>query len=340
CGIARRNAESQESALKYFLLGAFASGFVAYGIALMYGSTGTLELNAIAQSIAHKQYSDAVLLYLGAGLILAGLGFKVAAVPFHTWMPDVYEGAPTSVTGFMAAATKAAGFAAVARVFLFGLGDLTAVWQPVIAILAALTMIVGNVAALAQSNLKRMLAYSSIAHAGYALAGVAAGGEAGASSVLFYLASYAATVLAAFAIMTVMGAPEREEQSIEAYSGLIRRRPWLAVTMTIAMLSLIGMPPLAGFAGKYFLFEAAVQAGLVWLAVIGALTSVVSAGYYLRVVVVMFMREPDGQVPPMSETGAGRATAIATATALTILIGILPTPLLNAVAQSIQSLPR
>lgn len=338
CGVARRNVESQESALKYFLLGAFASGFVAYGIALVYGATGTFDLNAIARIITAGQYTDAIVLYAGAGLILAGLGFKVAAVPFHTWAPDVYEGAPTSVTGFMAAATKAAGFAAVARVFLFGMGDLIALWQPVVAVIAALTMIVGNVAALAQNNLKRMLAYSSIAHAGYALVGVAAGGQAGALSVLFYLAAYAATTLAAFAVMTVMSAPEGEDQSLDAYAGLIHRRPWLAVTLAIAMLSLTGIPPLAGFAGKYLLFRAAVESGLVWLAVIGALTSVVSAGYYLRVIVVMFMREPGAQ--PLSVTGPGRAAAIAVTSALTVAIGILPAPLLEAAAWGIQNLPR
>ena len=340
CGIARRETESQESALKYFLLGAFASGFVVYGIALVYGATGTIDLNAIAQAITAGQYTSPLVLYAGAGLILAGLGFKVAAVPFHMWTPDVYEGAPTSVTGFMAAATKAAGFAAVLRVFLFGMGDLAAVWQPVVAVLSALTMIVGNFVALAQTNLKRMLAYSSIAHAGYVLMGVAAGGSMGASSVLFYLATYAATTLAAFAVMTVMGTPEGENQAINSYTGLIHRRPLLALTLAIAMLSLTGIPPLAGFAGKYFLFESAVNAGLVWLALIGALTSVVSAGYYLRVVVVMFMSDPSAQTPALSVTGPARTTAIVFASILTVLIGILPTPLLTIVAQGVQAILR
>ncbi len=340
CGIARGAVQSQESALKYFLLGAFASGFVAYGIALVYGATGTFDLNALAQIIAARQYTDAIVLYAGASLILAGLGFKVAAAPFHMWVPDVYEGAPTSVTGFMAAATKAAGFAAVGRVFLFGMGDLIALWQPVVAVIAALTMIVGNVAALAQTNLKRMLAYSSIAHAGYALVGIAAGGQAGASSVLFYLAAYAATTLAAFAVMTVMSAPESEDQSIDAYTGLIHRRPLLAVTLAIAMLSLTGIPPLAGFAGKYFLFEAAIRSGLIWLALIGALTSVVSAGYYLRVVVVMFMREPGAETPPLSVAGPARTAAIVATSFLTIIIGILPAPLLDTVARGVQHMPR
>ena len=340
CGIARRAVESQESALKYFLLGAFASGFVAYGIALVYGAAGTFDLNAIARIVAAGQYTDAIVLYAGAGLILAGLGFKVAAVPFHMWAPDVYEGAPTSVTGFMAVATKAAGFAAVARVFLFGMGDLIALWQPVVAVLSALTMIVGNVAALAQTNLKRMLAYSSIAHAGYALVGIAAGGQTGASSVLFYLAAYAATTLAAFTVMTVMSGPEGEDQSINSYTGLIQRRPLLAVTMAVAMLSLTGIPPLAGFAGKYFLFESAIRAGLVWLAVIGALTSVISAGYYLRVVVVMFMREPGAQTPALSATGPARTIAIVGTSLLTIIIGILPAPLLDTATWSAQNMLR
>jgi len=340
CGIARPRPESEESALKYFLLGAFASGFLVYGIALLYGSTGTTNLNAMAAAVIAGKYTTPLLLFAGAGLMMVGLGFKVAAVPFHMWTPDVYEGAPTSVTVLMATATKAAGFAAILRVFLFGLGDISAAWQPAIAVIAALTMILGNLVALAQTNLKRMLAYSSIAHAGYALVGVSAGGEQGVGAVLFYLAAYACSTLAAFAVMTVMGTPAGEDQSIDAYAGLARRRPLLALVMTVSMLSLTGIPPTAGFVGKYFLFQSAVISGQVWLAVIGVLTSVISAAYYLRVVVVMFMREPDQQPAPMSATGTPRGVAIALSAFATLAIGILPAPLLSLVYQGAQVIVR
>ena len=337
CGIARPRLESEESSMKYFLLGAFASGFLVYGIALIYGATGTTQLAEIAGKIT-SGVNDLLLLYAGVGLILVGLGFKVAAVPFHMWTPDVYEGAPTTVTAFMATATKAAGFAAVLRVFLFGLAPALATWQPVIAVIAMLTMIVGNVVALAQTNLKRMLAYSSIAHAGYVLIGVAAGNELGTTGVLFYLASYAVTTLAAFAVMTVMGTPSGEDQSLDAYAGLIRRRPWLALVMALAMFSLTGVPPTAGFAGKYFLFQAAMGSGLVWLAIVGVLTSVISAYFYLRVVVTMFMREPGAEAQPLSGTNTARGIAIFATAAATLVFGVLPTPLLNVVTEAVKAI--
>jgi NADH-quinone oxidoreductase subunit N len=256
------------------------------------------------------------------------------------WTPDVYEGAPTSVTAFMAAATKAAGFAAIGRVFLFGLDGLASTWQPAVAILAALTMVVGNVAAIAQTNLKRMLAYSSIAHAGYVLMGVAAGGALGISSVLFYLASYALTVLMAFTVMTTMGTPGGEDQTIDAYAGLFRRRPALALAMALAMLSLTGIPPTAGFEGKYLLFQAAIQAGWVWLVIVGVLTSVISAYYYLRVVVVMFMREPGDAPAAMAPAGPARAVALGVTAVATLVIGILPALLLNPVTLSAAAIAR
>lgn len=338
CGIARPRVDSEESSLKYFLLGAFASGFLVYGIALIYGATGTIQLTELAQKVSSGTLPSSLLLYAGIGLILVGLSFKVAAVPFHMWTPDVYEGAPTTVTGFMATATKAAGFAAVVRVFLFGLAPLLATWQPAIVTLSALTMIVGNVVALSQTNLKRMLAYSSIAHAGYVLIGVAAGNPLGATGILFYLVSYAVTTLAAFAVMTVMGTSAGEDQSIDAYAGLARRKPWLAIVMALAMFSLTGVPPTAGFAGKYFLFQAAVASGLTWLAVLGVLTSVISAYFYLRVVVVMFMREPDTKPVPLSVTDGARSIAITFSALATLLLGIIPSPLLGIVGQAVSAL--
>lgn len=341
CGIARPRTESEESAMKYFLMGAFASGFLVYGIALVYGATGTtslIELATILNPAAARQF-DSTLLMAGVALVLVGLGFKVAAAPFHMWTPDVYEGAPTTVTAFMSTATKAAGFAAVLRVFMFGFEPLLPQWQPIVAVIAALTMIVGNVTALVQTNLKRMLAYSSIAHAGYVLVGVAAGGEAGAIGVLFYLAAYAFTTLAAFAVMLAVGSGREEDQTLEAYAGLGRRKPLLGIVMALAMFSLIGIPPTAGFVGKYFLFGAAVSAGLTWLALIGVLTSVVSAYFYLRVVTTMFMREPqgEGEVIPAN---APRSLAAAVSAAAVLVFGLLPAPLLGMITAGVQSAAR
>jgi NADH-quinone oxidoreductase subunit N len=336
CGIARPRVESEESAMKYFLIGAFASGFLVYGIALIYGATGTTSLSDILAILSGARPYDSGLMLAGAALVLVGLGFKVAAAPFHMWTPDVYEGAPTTVTAFMATATKAAGFAAVLRVFMFGFQPLLATWQPVIAALAVLTMVVGNVAAVMQNNVKRILAYSSIAHAGYVLVGVAAGGELGAIGVLFYLAAYAFSTLAAFAVMSAIGSGKDEDQSLNAYAGLGRRKPLLGLVMAIAMFSLIGIPPTAGFVGKYFLFGAAVASGLTWLAVVGVLMSVVSAYYYLRVVTTMFIREPEGEGEAIPGN-TPRSIAAAVSTALVFVIGILPAPLLGLATAGVQS---
>ncbi len=337
CGIARPRVDSEESAMKYFLLGAFASGFLVYGIALTYGATGTTQIAEIARKIGAKAVGDTLLLFAGAALILVGLGFKVAAAPFHMWTPDVYEGAPTTVTAFMATATKAAGFAALLRVFVVGFAPLLSTWQPIVAVISAVTMIAGNVIALSQTNLKRMLAYSSIAHAGYILIGIAAGTPMGTTAVLFYLASYAATTLAAFAVMTSLGTVAGEDQSLDGYAGLFRRKPLLAAVMALAMFSLTGVPPTAGFAGKYFLFQAAVGTNLVWLAIIAVLTSAISAYFYLRVVVVMFMQEPAEKPQPLSVAGFGRSAAIAITAIATLVIGILPSTLLNFVTEAVKA---
>lgn len=338
CGIARPRNDSEESAMKYFLMGAFASSFLVYGIALIYGATGTTSLTDLATLLGDASASayDPTLLFAGAALVLVGLSFKVAAAPFHMWTPDVYEGAPTTVTAFMATATKVAGFAAVLRVFLFGLQPLLPEWQPIMAIIAALTMILGNVAALAQNNVKRMLAYSSIAHAGYVLVGVAAGSEAGASGVLFYLAAYAFTTLAAFAVMSAVGSGSEENQTFDAYAGLGRRKPLLGIVMAVSMFSLIGIPPTAGFVGKYFLFGAAVASGLTWLAVVGVLTSVVSAYFYLRLVMTMFMREPEMAAEPIVNN-APRSLATAISVAAVFVFGVLPAPLLGLITAGVQS---
>jgi NADH-quinone oxidoreductase subunit N len=290
-GFARPDTASEEAALKYFLLGAFASGFLLFGIAMMYGAMGTTDLAKIAAKVSTVGASP--MLLFGAALILVGLGFKVAVVPFHMWTPDVYEGAPTPITGFMSVGAKAAGFAALLRVFVYALGSIQADWVTLVSIISAVTMIVGSVAAIAQTNLKRMLAYSSIASAGYILIGVAAGNQIGVYGALFYLVAYLFTNLGAFAVLTTMARRGLEDQSYKTYRGLYQRSPGLAIMMMIFMLSLAGIPLTGGFIGKYLLFASAVEAGLNVLAVIAVLTSVIAAFFYLRVIVDMFMRDPE-----------------------------------------------
>ena len=333
-GFARPNVQSEEAAIKYFLLGAFASGFLLFGVALMYGAFGTTDLSAIVGKVT--QLGTSPLALLGAGFVLVGLGFKVAAVPFHMWTPDVYEGAPTPITGFMSVGAKAAGFAALLRVFVYSLGGIKADWVTLVAIVSAITMIVGNVVAISQTNLKRMLAYSSIAHAGYILLGVASGNETGVAGALFYLVAYTFTNVGAFAVLTAMAKQEGEEQTFQTYRGLYKRSPALALMMMLFMLSLTGIPLTGGFIGKYYLFLSAVQANLIWLAVIGVLTSVVSAFFYLRVIVDMFMRdaEPGHAEMPVNYRPLNWTVNLA---ALGVLVlGIIPTvalPVIQLAAQ-------
>ena len=291
-GFRRTRLESNEAALKYFLLGAFASGFLLYGIALLYGATGTTNLARMAAFLADSPLLHNPLLLVGALLVFAGFAFKVAAVPFHMWTPDAYEGAPTSVTGFMSAGAKAAGFAALLRVGLRALGPVQADWTSLIAVLAFLTMTVGNVTALLQNNLKRMLAYSSIAHAGYILVAIAAGGPEGAGAAVFYLAVYSFMNLGAFTVLTMLGKGRDERVLVSDLAGLGFRSPLLGIVMTIFILSLGGIPPTAGFMGKLYVFSVAVQhPELRWLVIAGVLNSVISVFYYLRVTVSMRSEE-------------------------------------------------
>ncbi|HSR47689.1 MAG TPA: NADH-quinone oxidoreductase subunit N [Anaerolineales bacterium] len=326
-------AESEESGMKYFLLGAFASAFFVYGTALVYGTTGTTNLYAVLEALVVPDVDMAVLAVAGA-MLLVGLGFKVAAVPFHMWTPDVYDGAPSSAVAFMAVGAKAAGFAVLLRLLLTGFPLATEVWGPMLAIVSALTMIWGNVAAIAQTSIKRMLAYSSIAHAGYLLMAVSAGATmaapGSASAALFYLLAYGVTTIGAWSVVVALERFDGTGTTIDSYAGLGRRRPWIALAMTVFMLSLIGVPPTLGFLGKFLVFGATVDAGLIALAVIGVLTSLVSAFYYLRVVVTMYMR---GGEP---ETSRERwLTAVIALTALaTFLLGLLPGPLLELAAQA------
>ncbi|GAB4489310.1 MAG: NADH-quinone oxidoreductase subunit N [Anaerolineales bacterium] len=330
--------QSEEAGLKYFLLGAFSSGFVVYGIALTFGATGSTDLAYILASVSTGAAS-LPLLTAGAGLILVGFAFKVAAVPFHMWTPDVYQGAPTSVTAFMAAGAKTAGFAALLRIFGMAFPALAADLAPVMAILAALTMILGNVVALAQTDIKRMLAYSSIAQAGYILMAFAPFGDESARTMalaggLFYLVAY---TLASFGSWGVVIALERAEDKglqISDYNGLGRKHPLLGVAMAVFMLSLIGLPPTLGLVGKIYLFRAVIEGGLAWLAVVGALTSVISAFYYLRIVVNMFMREGQPQV----EREWWLEFAIGLTAIVTVILSLYPFPLFDWAAQAVMKL--
>jgi len=294
-GIRRGNLESNEASLKYFLLGAFASGFLLYGIALLYGATGTTNLSRMAAFLSDTPLLNNPMLIAGGLLLLVGFGFKVSAVPFHMWTPDAYEGAPTSVTAFMSAGAKAAGFAALVRVALNVLGASPETWAPLLTAVAIVTMTVGNVTALLQNNLKRMLAYSSIAHAGYVLVALVAGGPDGASAAMFYLAVYAFMNLGAFGLLTLLGRDQDERVLLSDVAGLGFRHPMLGLAMTLFMLSLGGIPPTAGFMGKVYVFSTALQAGHTLLVVVGVLNSVVSVFYYLRVTVAMYMEEPQGE---------------------------------------------
>ena len=318
---------SGEAGIKYFLLGAFSGGFVVYGIALVFGATQSTALTGIATA-ALTGAANVPLMLAGSALILVGFAFKVAAVPFHMWTPDVYQGAPTSVTAFMAAGAKIAGFAALMRVFATAFPSLAADLTPVLAVLAALTMVVGNVTAVSQTNIKRMLAYSSIAHAGYIMMAFVAFGneEISASAIaadIFYLVAYAVTNFGSWGIVIALEDAEGKGLELEDYAGLGKSNPLMAAAMTIFMLSLIGLPPTLGLIGKLYLFRAVVAVDMYWLAIIGVLTSLISAFYYLRVVVIMYMREGEPKTHPepwLNFTWIFMAT-------VTVVLSFVPGPL-------------
>jgi NADH-quinone oxidoreductase subunit N len=343
-GFKRTEDRSLEASAKYFVLGAFSSGILLYGISLLYGIAGSTRLADIAAAVATRGLDSAGLL-LAMILLVVGFGFKIAVVPFHMWTPDVYEGAPTSVTAFMAVASKAASFGAFVRVFLEGLGGLRANWYALFLTVCVITLILGNLVAIVQTNIKRMLAYSSISHAGYALIGVVVAGQAeadaevrayGLSSVLLYLAVYAVMTLGAFAVASMLRKGPVEGEEIEDFTGLARRERLAALVMLIFMVSLAGIPPTAGFIGKFYLFLAAVKAGLTWLAVVAVLFAAVSAYYYLRVVMVMYMREPQastGLVPTLA-TSPIMAVVLAVAVGGVLLLGLFPGPLVAVTSQA------
>jgi NADH-quinone oxidoreductase subunit N len=319
-GFMRKKERSNEAALKYFLLGAFATGFLLYGIALIYGASGTTDLLQIKAAI--PQVSHNPLFVIGCGMLIVAFSFKVAAVPFHMWAPDVYEGAPTTVTGFMSTAAKAAAFATFLLVFVRMFEIAGTSLSQVIAVIAAASMIIGNVTAVAQSSVKRMLAYSSVAHAGYMLSGIAAANSEGETGILFYLLVYSFMNIGAFGIVSWMEQKDDKKLLFDDYAGLGERQPLLAALMSIFMFSLAGIPPFAGFFGKYYVFLAAVKANLTWLAIIGVMTSLVSVYYYLRLVVLMYFR--DGEADIDKPVPLAAMVAVVVAAVLVLALGIYP----------------
>ena len=340
-GFEQREAGSNEGALKYFLLGAFASGFIFYGMALLYGASGSTEYDVIARTLAGER-SDAVNLLLlgGLGLLLVGIGFKISMVPFHAWTPDVYQGAPTPVAAFLSTGSKAAAFVVLIRLLGSVFPGLQMEWVPLISVLAILTIAFGNVVALVQTNLKRLLAYSSIAHAGYMLLPFMSNSQDGSASIVFYLIVYTAMNLGAFGVLAVLAARGASCATLDDLAGLGSRQPLLAAVMAVVMFSLAGIPPTAGFMAKFYLFSAVVTGGYIGLAVIGLLFSGVSLYYYLRVVVWMYMRPaaeaPAGATGRLSFSGM---TALCLSALAILAMGVFPSELLQLAERAVMTLP-
>jgi NADH-quinone oxidoreductase subunit N len=337
-GFHRNRMKSLEGALKYFLLGAFASGFLLYGIALLYSVTGTTKIAAIANMARDARLHESPVFLAGMGLLLVGFGFKVSLAPFHMWTPDAYEGAPTLVTAFMAAAVKAAAFAALIRVALLAFPALSPVMANVLWVMAFLTMSVGNFSALLQDNVKRMLAYSSIAHAGYILVGLVACDVAGGQAALFYLLVYALMNLGAFGVIMLIAQGEDDAYDISNFAGIGFRYPVLGALLTLFLVSLAGIPPTAGFIGKFYLFSAAVKNGYVGLAILGVLNSAVSIYYYLRLVVYMYMVPAAGEIPVPRPPRTAFSIALCASAAAVLVLGIVPRSMLEFAERSILSL--
>jgi NADH-quinone oxidoreductase subunit N len=335
-GLRGGNPKSQEAALKYLLLGAFSSGIFLYGAALLYGAAGTVSLPGLAAYF--KAGQPGLMAKAGMGLLLVGFGFKVAAAPFHMWTPDVYEGAPTPLTGFMSVGVKAAAFAAFVRVFFVAFESVQVNWSLILWVFAVLTMIVGNIAALAQENIKRMLAYSSIAHAGYLIVGmIPAHQYNGLSALLYYLLAYTLTNMGAFGVVALVGRKGEANVMIDDYRGLAKTHPALAVSMAIFLFSLAGLPPTAGFIAKFTIFGAAIKAGYIWLVVIGVLTSAASVYYYFRVVMKMYMEAPEAE-----HQGYQFCPAMVSALVISVVgvlyLGLFPGAYLNLAVESIKPL--
>lgn len=334
-GFNRNNFKSNEAGMKYFLLGAFSTGFLLYGMALIYGATGTTRIAKIACLVTDAGGASNTMLLIGMFLMLTGFAFKIAAVPFHMWTPDVYEGAPTPMTAFMSAGPKAAGFAAMLRLLLVAFPEMKADWVDLLWILAVLTMTVGNFAALRQDNIKRMLAYSSIAHAGYALVGFVAANATGTSGILFYMLSYAFMNIGAFAVIVLVGKQGEPNGTVMDFAGLGQKRPLLAATMSLFLFSLAGMPPTAGFIGKFYLFSGAIQEGYVWLAIIGVLNSAASVYYYLRVMVYMYFKPGQEEFDWVTVT-APISLALVISAAGSLIPGIIPSYILQFAQEAVK----
>ena len=330
CALEVWRERSLESGLKYLITGSVGAAILLYGLTLLFGATGSTSLAVIGDTLGQSSFSDEPLLVAAMALIASGLAFKASAAPFHMWTPDVYEGAPTTVTAFMSTATKAAAFAAFLRLFSGALPDLQPDWQAAIAVIAVASIVVGNIAALVQSNMKRLLAYSSIAQAGYLLIGVAVGTIDGAEAVLYYLLAYGAMTMAAFAVVIVREREVEDGDTVGALRGYGRARPLLGVVMTVSMLSLAGFPPLSGFIGKFLLFGAAVEGDMTWLAVVGALGSIVSLGYYLRVVGVMWLPPLEGEPRKVLRMPGPVALATVTSGLAVIALAMFASPVLDA----------
>ncbi|MCI0546792.1 MAG: NADH-quinone oxidoreductase subunit N [Candidatus Rokubacteria bacterium] len=337
-GYFRERIDAGEASLKYFLLGAFASGFFIYGTALVFGATSSTNLERIAAAAAGGAGRDPLFL-IGLGLLLVGFGFKISAVPFHMWTSDVYQGAPTSITALIATGSKAAAFGALIRLLTTGAREIQPGWVMLLWVLAVLSMTLGNVVAIAQSNVKRMLAYSSIAHVGYMLIGIVAGGTLGNGAVLFYLLGYTFTTAGAFGVVLLLEREGREATRVADLAGLASRHPAAAAALTLFLLSLIGIPPTVGFVGKFYLFGSAVRAGYIWLAVLGALNSAVAAYYYLRIVIYMYMREPERAGPVLVRSLSG-GLALAVAAWGVVQLGVFPAPFLDLAQAAVAPLLR
>ena len=336
-GMMREDRKSVESALKYFLLGAFATGFLLYGIALLYGATGSLYLKDIASYISAQNLLRNPMLLMSLVFLTIGFGFKIASVPFHMWTPDVYEGAPTSITAFMATGVKAAGFSALVRLFFSALPAFRPDWTSIMWVMSVATMTLGNIVAISQSNIKRMLAYSSIAHAGYILVAFVAGNDLGASGILFYLMAYAFMNLGAFTVVILLGKKGEENTLINDYAGIGFKHPLLAAAMTIFLLSMAGIPPLGGFMAKFYVFSAAVKEKFYWLAILGVLNSAISVYYYLRVTVMMYFRESEREITGLQFSPAS-VFALILAVIGTLYMGIFPANVLSFAQKSIAGL--
>jgi len=327
-GYLRNDKRNNEAALKYFLLGSFATGFLLYGVSIIYGVTGSTKLDEIRVALSNPGLSLAAV-GIAAALMIVGFGFKVSGAPFQMWAPDVYQGAPAPVSAFMATAPKAAAFAVFVRVFMTSFQTIAGSWEPLIWISALLSMTIGNFAALAQTNIKRMLAYSSIAHAGYILVALAARSELGTAAVMFYLAAYALMNIGAFAIVIHIAGKGEHHLRIDDLAGLARKQPLTAALFTVFILSFIGVPLTGGFFGKFYIFRAAVESDLIWLAVLGLLNSAVAAYYYLRLLVVMYMKEPGDVVNAIEPMGPALDIALVLSAAGTFVLGVLPGAVLS-----------